>query len=511
MTADGGTELVRRTGVTMRPDPARTVGLIFLPGQELTGSGESRSSAVLGRVLNLSDEQVGAELAATAAAFADRHHDLAALWEAHFELLAHRLGEATHLSTERRLLIGAYFTREYAVEGAALFNPSMVEHPDQSGLAAGATRFVMSLRAVGEGHLSSIEWRTGIIDAADDVVLDPPPTRTALPLPAPHTYSRTAFEQQFRELDGDRTNSTFVLDNLSQTFTRDDLDQALASLHEQRLTRGPALRTLAQLNRIADCSYRVEFAADCDLAERVIMPRGPSESHGMEDVRLVRFRQPDASVDYVGTYTAYDGRTVAPQLLRTRDFRTFEMSQLSGPGAKNKGMALFPRQIGGRYVALSRADRESNAVTTSTDLHHWERAVPFQTPVEPWEVIQLGNCGPPIETTAGWLVLTHGVGTMREYSIGAVLLDLADPTRVIGRLRRPLLRASADERSGYVPNVVYSCGALLHGRTLVVPYGYSDVATRIALVALDDLLAELVPTPSRPRDEGSPPAPQEDR
>ncbi len=491
MTVAGDVPVVRLHEHVLRPDPSRVVSLIFLPGQESTGPGESRSSAVVDRVLALPDDAVRDALAASTAAFAGRHHDLDATWDAHFALVAHRLEDPEGVSPERRRLIGAYFTQEYSLEGAALFNPSMVEHPDQSDLHDGSTRFLMSLRAVGEGHLSSIEWRTGTVDASGEVAMAPTATHTVLPTHRPATYSRASFEKQLRELGGDQTNSTFVLDTLPETFGRAELGLALDSLHDQRLTRGAAVRTTERLEWVAACSYAVEFAADSLLEERVLMPRGPSESHGMEDVRLVRFAHPDGVVDYLGTYTGWDGHVVTSQLLRTRDFRSFEMTRLSGPGAKNKGLALFPRPIGGRYVALSRADRESNAITTSSDLHHWDTPVLFQTPLESWEVIQLGNCGSPIETPAGWLVLTHGVGAMREYSMGAVLLDLHDPTHVIGRLRRPLLTPTADERSGYVPNVVYSCGALRHGQTLVIPYGCSDQSVRIARVDLEALLAAL--------------------
>ena len=250
-------------------------------------------------------------------------------------------------------------------------------------------------------------------------------------------------------------------------------------------------------------TYQVEFPVDSALQERVLMPRAPCESHGMEDVRMVRFVAPDGAVEHLGTYTAFDGRSISIQLLRTTDFRTFSTAPLSGPGARNKGLALFPRQVGGRYVALSRADRENNAVTTSADLLHWVHPVPIQTPKRPWEIVQLGNCGPPIETERGWLVLTHGVGPMRTYSIGALLLDLDDPTRVIGRLKEPLLSPADDERSGYVPNVVYSCGAMRHGRTIVLPYGCSDAMTRIATVDLDLLLDVL--RPPRPRRRGRTP------
>jgi predicted GH43/DUF377 family glycosyl hydrolase len=297
---------------------------------------------------------------------------------------------------------------------------------------------------------------------------------------------------------GDRTNSDFVLDALPETFSRAELDVALQNLRDQRLTRGAATRTIERFEWIAGCSYTVEFPPSSDAQERVLMPRGPSEAKGMEDVRLVRFPGEDGSWDYVGTYTAYDGDRISTQMIGTRDFRTFTVTRLSGPGSRNKGLALFPRKIAGRYVAMSRADRESNGITTSSDLQHWDEPVLVQTPLQPWEIVQLGNCGPPVETEAGWLVLTHGVGPMRQYGIGALLLDLDDPTVVLGCLRRPLLVPDADERDGYVPNVVYSCGAMLHGRTLVLPYGSSDSAIRIALVDLDPLLAELAAHPGLP-------------
>ncbi|HEY5137342.1 MAG TPA: glycoside hydrolase family 130 protein [Candidatus Nanopelagicales bacterium] len=475
----------------LRPDPARVVSTIFLPGQEMAASGESRSTAVLERVLALSESDVEETLARVVESFGPRHRDLPAAWATNSGLLRHRLVGSGRISAARLQLIGAYFTQEYAVEGAALFNPSMVEHPDQSGLEPGSTRFLMTVRAVGEGHVSSVELRTGVIDVLDVVRLDPPPTVAVLPAGTATTYVGDVFAQQLREHGGDHANSDFVLDALPATFTRPELDLALAQLRDQLLTRGSAVRTIERIERIAACNYAIEFPASSSPQERVIMPRSPSESHGIEDVRVVRFLETDGGPAYLATYTAYDGSSISSQLLQSDDFRTFTVAQLSGPGSKNKGMALFPRRVRGRYVALSRADRESNAVTTSVDLRHWETPVLVQTPHQPWEIVQLGNCGPPIETESGWLVLTHGVGPMRQYSIGALLLDLDDPTVVTGRLSRPLLTPAADERSGYVPNVVYSCGAMLHGRTLVLPYGCSDWETRIALVDLDGLLTEL--------------------
>lgn len=489
---------VVRSPLLLQPDPERVLATLFLPGQEIPAGGRSRSTGVLERVLALSDQEVDDELDALRAAFAHRHRDLEGTWDAHAALVEHRLGDPTALSAARRRLIGAYFTQEYALEGAGLMNPSMVPHPDQTGLPAGSLRFVMTLRSVGEGHVSSMEMRTGVVDAANVVTLDPGPTVSVPAVALRPEYSRSAFAHQLdqaggAEVDADvGADAAFVLANLSGTFDGEDLAGALGRLHAQRLTRGSTGRTADRFARIAANTYRVEFPTSSNLSERVLMPRAPSESHGIEDVRMVRFTAPDGAVEHLGTYTAYDGRAVAGQLLRTHDFRTFSSTPLSGPGARNKGLALFPRMVGGRYLALSRADRENNTLTASADLLHWVEPVLLQAPTRPWEVVQLGNCGPPIETERGWLVLTHGVGPMRTYSMGALLLDLDEPWHVLGRLEHPLLGAAEDERSGYVPNVVYSCGAMRHGRTLVLPYGCSDARTRIALVDLDALLDTLL-------------------
>lgn len=488
---------VQRTEHVLRPDSDRVISRIFLPGQEVAQKGESRATAILERVLVLDEAEVSHQLTALRARFDSRHRDLPATWQAHFAMMEHRIAGAGRLSVDQRDLIGAYFTQEFSIESAALFNPSMVEHPDQSGLPADSTRFLMTLRAVGEGHISSIEFRTGVISGANMITFDPLPEFSVLPEASTVTYSRVSFEQQLNEIGGDQTNSDFVLDALPEQFSRRDLDRALDELREQRLTRGSAVRTIERFEWIAACSYAIEFAAATPLQERVIMPRSPDETHGIEDVRLVRFEMEDESSCYLGTYTAYNGRNIASHLLATTDFARFTVTQMTGPGSLNKGMALFPRRIGDTYFALSRADRESNGITCSDDLHHWDEPVLIQTPLESWEIVQLGNCGSPIETAAGWLVLTHGVGPMRQYSIGALLLDLENPNLVIGQLTTPILTPSPDERSGYVPNVVYTCGGMLHGRQLVLPYGCSDTVTRIALIDLDQLLHALLAEPTK--------------
>ena len=483
--------LLTRTENRIKPDPARILPRLFVPGQETLIQGESRATPVIDRILDLTKQDVEQTLARTMARFRDGYRDLPQTLEDNFRLVAHRLG-GREISQARRQLIGAYFTQEYALEAAALFNPSMVKHPDQSGCQPGEVRFVMSLRAVGEGHLSSIEFRTGIIGADAAIRFDPADRFLDTGRIQPVRYDRRLFQNKLAEYGQDDENTRLLWSILPSRFIDTELEAALIELARQQLTRGDSTALADRVRWMAASNYAVEFDADRALAERVLWPTAPDESHGMEDARFVLFTD-GADATYYATYTAFDGSQVAPHLLETRDFRTFTISQLSGPSASNKGMALFPRKIAGRYAALSRWDRESNGVAYSDDAHDWSRARTLQSPARPWELIQLGNCGSPIETPMGWLVFTHGVGPMREYAIGAVLLDLAEPERLIGALPEPLLVADESEREGYVPNVVYSCGAMRHGDTIVLPYGCSDSSVRIATVDLPLLLERLTP------------------
>lgn len=493
MTVPDRPPVVRRTAHVLRPDPSRVVSTAFLPGEEIHGAGASRSVTVLERLLALSDADVATTLAGVLASFGSRHHDLTALLDSRFGLVARHVRDPERLSTERRQLIGACISQEYAIEAAAVFNPSMVAHPDQSGLTPGTTRFVMSVRGVGEGHISCIEFRTGTIDAADEIRFDQPGPTMAVPRVVPVEHSREAFQRQNAELDGDPSGAAAVLELLPPSFSDADLDAMVTHRNGQLGAPDGAVRTAARLAWIAACTYTIEFPAECPIDSRVILPGSPAESHGVEDLRLVGFAPTDGGGTYLGTYTAFDGASVAQHAVRTDDFTTFHVSRLSGSGAKNKGMALFPRPVHGQYVALSRWDRENNALATSSDLQRWDDAGTLRSPHHPWEILQAGNCGSPLETSAGWLVLTHGVGPMRQYGIGVMLLDLDDPRKVIAHLGEPLLTPLADERDGYVPNVVYSCGALLHGDTLVLPYGCSDASIRVALVDVPALLALLRP------------------
>ncbi|MHB1526072.1 MAG: glycoside hydrolase family 130 protein [Candidatus Dormibacteria bacterium] len=484
-------QLITRANLRLVVDPTRVLAQLFVPGQELVLDRESRTSGVLGRILALPEEAVTTTLEAVSARFTERHRDLRAILQAHYERVAHRVAGGTSLSDERRLLIGACFTKEYSVEAAALFNPSAVAHPDQSDLDLGAVRFVLSLRAVSEGHISSLEFRTGVVGPGHKLRVDDPGRLLDAGRHLPTTYDRELFGGKLAEAGADGESSSFLMRRLPPHFDDEALEAALSALAAQRVTRPGGVRTDDLARRIAACNYEVDFDAMSSLPERILWPHAPSESHGIEDGRFVRFTDDDGSVAYYATYTAFDGDQVAPQLIETADFRRFRISQLSGPAARNKGMALFPRKVDGRFVALSRWDRESSAIATSADGRVWGGPTTLQSPEQLWEIIELGNAGSPVETRAGWLVLTHGVGPMREYSLGAILLDLDDPSRVIGALREPLMRPEQDERDGYVPNVVYSCGALAYGDQLLLPYGVSDSSVRFAFVDVPLLLERL--------------------
>lgn len=478
--------LVRRHGVTLNPDPSRVLAMLYLPGQEIIDDGVSRADAVIERVLGMTDEEVSTTLGETIGRFSDRHFDLRADLAENFALIAHRLPRASEISTERRELIGAYFTKEYSIEGAALFNPSIVPHPDQTGLKEGELRFVLSLRAVGEGHISTIEFRTGVISGGEATIDDP--GRHVLTGKSVQSKMSREFLRESLAERGHADAAVDLLKLLPDTFDSDHLTAAIASVENDELTRGSARDFIKEIRWIVSCNYRVEFPHERPLSERVLYPTSLEESHGMEDARFTQFIDDEGKASYYGTYTAYNGLRVRPHLIQTNDFKSFEVTRLIGPSARNKGMAIFPRKVNGKFLALSRWDRENISIASSSDSCTWGEGVDLLIPEQPWEFIQLGNCGSPIETAEGWVVITHGVGPMREYGIGALLLDLQDPTKIIGSLSQPILTASEEERNGYTPNVVYSCGALLHGETIVLPYGYSDAATRFAFVDLAELM-----------------------
>jgi predicted GH43/DUF377 family glycosyl hydrolase len=481
-------ELITRSPQRMAADPSRVIARLFVPGQEGFERQDSRAAAVLARVLALDEDEARSALDDVVVRFDGRHRDLVGTFRRHARELADRLDPASVLSEARMLLLGAMFTCEYAIEGAALCNPSVVAHPDQGGTAAGSLRFVMSVRGIGEGHRSSIGFRTGVVDVAGRVSIDEAARFACAGSAVSGLLDAVVFRSELGRCNEAGEAADFVLDALGERFTRADLDEQLDRLLSHRRTRGHVTDTVSLFRRIAERTYGVDFAPETALSERVLWPNTSAEAAGMEDARFVRFVDEDGAVTFYASYTAYSGSVISQQLLETADFREFKSTPMVGRAAANKGLALFPRRIHGRFAALSRSDRESNSITYSDRPFVWTDSVCVQRPVRAWEALQLGNCGPPIETEAGWLVLTHGVGPMRTYRIGAVLLELDDPTRIIGQLREPLLAPAVDERDGYVPNVVYSCGALMHGATLVLPYGISDAAIGVATVPVGELL-----------------------
>jgi predicted GH43/DUF377 family glycosyl hydrolase len=432
---DPGDDIMTRMSALLPPDPERVVIRPFMPADDVAPfiiEGRSRAQRIADRVLSLDEPDLHAEYVGTCGPLAERHRGLDDVLMRRFHQVNGLIIDPCAVSSEQALLIGAYFSEEYSFEAAALFNPSIVPHPDQTGVAQGAVRFILSLRAVGEGHISSVTFRTGLWQADGTVLMDPSSTQAISP----------------------RTEAI-------PGGAPDD----------------PGIRL------ICDQSH--------DLSEIVIYPITPSQRHGIEDLRLVRFVNEDGNVTYLGTYTAFGGADVRQELLRTTDFSTFEMSAMRGDATANKGMALFPRKIHGHYAMLGRQDHENIWFLTSPDLYTWEGGAKIVEPRWPWEYVQMGNCGSPIEIDEGWLVITHGVGAVRNYCIGACLLDEDDPTKVLGRVKIPLLRPRLRERSGYVPNVIYSCGAMAHNRQLLLPYAVADSFTTFATVSLDRLVAAL--------------------
>lgn len=431
-----GTDLMTHSKVILHPNPCRTVVRPFEPAypEAFAEEGKSRLHVIAERILSLDEEHLRAERDRITASFRGRQDDVERILTRRFEETIGELGvDQNGLSELRKLVIGGYFCEEYSFEAAALFNPSIVPHHDQSGVPEGAVRFVMSLRGIGEGHVSSVTFRTGTWTPGGDLAIDDP-----LPAGIPPQLERKEGADGFE-------------------------------------------------------TVYLNCGGVGDISETVLFPFTAAQSKGIEDLRLVSFREDDGSISHLGTYTAFSGSVARSELLRiSDDLHHFEMHPLRGSTAGAKGMALFPRKIGGRYVMLGRQDNENVWLLTSDDLYTWNGGEKIIPPKYSWEFVQMGNCGSPIELDEGWLVITHGVGSVRNYCIGASLLDKDDPTRLIKRLPLPLVHPSPKERDGYVPNVVYSCGSLVHDGMLLLPYGVADSFTTFATVKVDDLLGAMV-------------------
>ena len=483
--------LVHRSPHRLLPNATRVISRLFVAGLEDYGSRQSRASLVIERVLALSEEEVCKALDDVYSRFAERHQDLTHDLELHASRVANRVQPGVILSEERWRLIGALFSQEFSIESAALTNPSMVPHPDQTNLESGAIRFMMSVRGIGEGHRSSIGFREGVVYEDGHIDIASPGEHPVIGTHCEPLLLQSNFEGLLEEMADLGENTQFILSQLGESFTLTDLNTVLFRFLDDQNSFRNADTTARHFRMIAERNYSVSFSTKRDVSERVLWPVSYAEWHGMEDARFVLFTEDDGSSRYLASYTAFDGTNISQQLLSTDDFLVFETHPIAGRAARGKGMAFFPRKIGGMYAAMSRADNESNWVTFSDNLEYWNSSMSVQIPLHPWELIQVGNSGSPIETEAGWLLMTHAVGPMRTYCISASLLDLDDPSRVIGVLGEPLLTPQNDERDGYVPNVVYSCGSMKANNRLVIPYGISDHAIGIATVDLNELLERL--------------------
>lgn len=478
---------VQDTGIILSPDNRRVIARPHVPFNE------SRVGRIMARALSLDEAGARNELGDVLAKFGRRHRGLEARLERQFEAVRRHLPSDIPLSPERRQLIGSLFLAEYAFEAAALFNPSIVPHPDQSGLPSGSLRFILSLRATGEGHISSLTFRSGTVDAANNIAIDAPGDfASPAEMKENSLYDKDCFARKLREMGTVGDLSTSVVGELAAEFTFADLQERIKYYSFNHRPLPADDRTACEkMLWLARCNYEARFDTSAALPERVLFPMSPSEQNGIEDARFVLFTEDDGSRKYYATYTAYDGKAILPQMMETENFEHFKLITLNGNAAVNKGMALFPRKVHGHYAMISRQDNENLYVMYSDNIHFWHDSKPLMKPSHPWEYIQIGNCGSPLETERGWLLLTHGVGPFRQYAIGAALLDRENPARVLGRLSEPLLSWTEAGRSGYVPNVVYTCGAMLHGGTLVVPYAMSDQKTAIALIPLPALLERL--------------------
>lgn len=483
---------ILRLPITLKPDPARVLIRPFWPAPEPRpdASGDvPRALHIICRILSLTEDEVVHQWATTCADFDPRHHALSDYFLRRYQDVAHWVPTDATISETRKLLIGAYFTQEYSIEAAALFNPSMVLCPDQSQTSEGAVRFVLSLRAVGEGHISSISFRSGEIRPDFSIEFGDPARWVVEPIrDVDESFDRAWFEKKALELGMDSKAIALVMEGLPASFTEAELIAAV------KVCCGPAQQVDAdRIQMLAKNNFRVQFHPSQRYSERAIFPISPSQINGIEDARFVRFTEDDGRVNYYATYTAYDGRTIFPQMLETQDFLTFHFRTLRGAAVYNKGMALFPRRINGRYAMLSRQDNENIRIMFSDDLYVWESSDILVRPTQPWEFLHMGNCGSPLELDDGWLILTHGVGAMRKYCIGALLIDKDDPSRIIARLPEPLIRPLPHEREGYVPNVVYSCGGMIFQNHLILPYATSDWYTSFAVISLPELRAAMQP------------------
>lgn len=475
-----------RKNIRITPDFKRVIPRFF-------NSGNERALQIINKVVEMPEDAVCEVLGSVQKEFSCRYKDINEIFEKHYSRISHLVPNGMTVTVERQHLLGAYFTMEYSLEAAALFNPSVVEAPDQSGLKPGEKRVIVSFRATGESHISSIEFREGVLDKDCNIHLEPPARfLTEGKLTGEKLNDKEHFAQQLSQLRLPEDIHVGILHQLTGEFTYSEIDIVLRTLLRGIKDPSDQQNMKQHVLELVDASYELHFPDYTGLSERVIFPVTFTEKNGIEDARFVKFVEEEGSCTYYATYTAYDGSFILPKLIKTCDFQHFEVSPLYGKGAVNKNLALFPKKINGKYAMLSRIDGVNNYIMFSDDLYEWENPILLQQPKYPWEFVQIGNAGSPLLTEKGWLIISHGVGPMRKYCLGAALFDLEDPTKELGRLQYPLLMPKEDERDGYVPNVVYSCGAMIHEGMVFIPYAVSDYASSFASVPLDKLLKALL-------------------
>jgi len=481
---------IYRQKLSFLPDESRVITKLF-------GLDKVRIYKIFDRVLNLSDKERSRILEQVIANFKKRHKKIKRIFKDNFDEIIQHLDITIYndLSLENKLLIGAYFTLEYSIESAALFNPSIVPHPfqTQEDIASNNLKVILSFRAVGEGHMSSVVFRSGLLDKEGNIEMDDLSHLVEM-AKIIHSveYSKQDFIMKLSDMGHYKSVKT-IFDELLDAFTVDELNESVKHFKDKGSLSRKEEMAIDTLYWITRSNYEIEFDDESDLSERAIFPRSTTDIRAIEDARFVAYSNGDGSYTYYAPYTAYNGITILPQLIETKDFYRFKIKTMTGPGSQNKGMALFPKKINGKYAMISRNDNENLFIMYSDSLNYWENPVLIREPKFFWEFIQIGNSGSPIKTEKGWLLLTHGVGPVRTYSLGAILLDLENPAKVIAELKEPLLVPRESERNGYVPNVVYACGALLHNEWIVLPYAASDTRSGIVKFKLNDLLEQLTP------------------
>ncbi|OGS69170.1 MAG: glycosidase [Flavobacteria bacterium RIFCSPLOWO2_12_FULL_35_11] len=513
------------------PDPSRVIARFLQLNDE-------RSADIIRQVLAMPEKEVNTALSQLLRGYSRRHRNISQIFENHFNKLAPIFDKIEvneeDLSMAQKALIGSYFTMEYSIESAAFFNPSAMEHPDQSELRTNEKRVIFSFRATGEGHISSVVFRTGILDKNSNLSIEPVGKMLAEADKIILTvYNKKSFQVKLNEMQDHGTiipptiidnpvemqdtgnvipsavldkkvkiqdqlkiiSPAFIFDQLGESFTYEELTMSLeTAIKDPKITEGQ-IKIINQMLWMASAHYEIHFSIDSAISERVIFPISATEKKGIEDARFVKFTDDNGEITYYATYTAYDGMTILPKLISTTDFYNFKILPINGEIAHNKGMALFPRKINGKYAMLCRIDGVNNYIAYSDKINIWNDAKIMQQPKYPWELVQIGNAGSPIETKDGWLVITHAVGSMREYTLGASLYELDNPEIEIGRLTEPLMVPNELEREGYVPNVIYSCGSIIHNDDLIIPYAMSDYSSTYATVDLKELLNALKTSP----------------